>query len=99
MGFGCTKCGACCLKAREILKGQLFPYSFLEDGRCEKYDETMGCTIYQNRPDACNIERGYDVYNTLMPMSKDTYYDISAINCNRWMKELKIDSSFNIKTK
>jgi Fe-S-cluster containining protein len=96
MGFGCTKCGACCLKAKEILKGQVFPYEFLEDGRCEKYDPSVGCTIYENRPDVCNIEKGYLVYDHLLPMSKSAYYDISALNCNRWQKELGIDKSLRV---
>ena len=99
MGFGCTKCGACCIKARDILKGQLFPYQFLENGQCEKYDPVVGCTVYHSRPAACNIEIGYDIYNALMPMEKETYYDISALNCNRWMNDLKIDESFRITKK
>lgn len=98
MSFGCTKCGACCKIAKRILQGHPFPYKFNEDGSCEKYDPLIGCTVYDNRPDCCNIEKGYPVYNSIMPMSKQTYYDLSGINCNSWQSELGIDKSFNVKT-
>lgn len=96
MSFGCTKCGACCRLAKKILQGQPFPYSFREDGSCEKYDEKVGCTVYKNRPDCCNVEKGYDVWSQLLPMSKATYYDVSGINCNRWQADLGMDKSFNV---
>lgn len=98
MGFGCTKCGACCKMAKKILQGYPFPYIFLPDGSCEKYDPTIGCTVYDSRPDCCNIEKGYEVYNDLMPMGKDTYYDLSAINCNSFQKTLGLSESFKVKT-
>lgn len=99
MSFGCTKCGACCINAREVLNGHPFPFKFLENGQCEKYDPKKGCTIYKDRPDCCRIDAGYEVYNNILPMSKETYYDLSAINCNAWIDKLGLDKIFKIKIK
>jgi len=94
MGFQCKKCGACCKLVKKLIGNTPFPYSFTEDGTCEKYDPVIGCTVYETRPDVCNIEAGYEVYNRILPMGKETYYELTKINCNRWMDQLNIDKSF-----
>lgn len=73
--FPCTKCGACCRtvgfvskRFREIPDEQLtplekefkyFPYK-TANGVCEKYDAAIGCTIYEQRPSVCSIEKTYE---------------------------------------
>lgn len=98
MGFKCSKCGACCILAGEILKNVTnFPYSFDKDGKCEMYDPVKGCKVYKNRPDVCNVEKMYDGINKEFPIEKQTYYDIASMKCNSYMDKLNIDKSFRLK--
>ncbi len=87
--------------AGDIFKGANidFPFSFKEDGvTCEKYEEGVGCTIYENRPDVCRIDKLAQVYEKECGMSKEQYYELSIVACNLLMDKLNIDQSFRIKT-
>jgi len=57
-----------------------FPYSFDISGRCEMLDDTVGCLVYENRPDCCNIEIGHKKYG--VNSSLDDYYRFNAQKCN-----------------
>lgn len=49
--FPCTKCGACCRRAREYL----LPPGFWHNGACRflRGDE---CSIYETRPKICRVK-------------------------------------------
>lgn len=91
--FKCSKCGACCRLAGAIV-GALdvdFPYDFKEDGACEKYDQEIGCTVYESRPDIC---RKKDAQGT--GLSEEDYDKRCASACNTMMNILEIDESFKL---
>lgn len=58
--FFCDKCGLCC---RSLNNSQL--YDDLNDGTgtCIYYDKaTKLCSIYENRPEKCNVEKMYKYF-------------------------------------
>lgn len=93
MGFGCTKCGACCRLASVVAQGLdiEFPYDFNEDGSCSKYNEASGCTIYDDRPEMCRTRLVKD------KSEREEYYEKCAMACNTMMDILSIDQTFKIK--
>ena len=106
MKFPCTMCGSCCKRIDKLvadapLTSRLFglpiemfdfPYKWDENGVCEKLTEDGLCSIYENRPDICNLET---VQQTLKWKSK-MFFDITAASCNSMMKEDGIDEEFYI---
>lgn len=54
--FKCDRCGLCCRK----LKGS--PLAMLDrgDGVCRYLNDDNLCTIYENRPLICNVDKLYD---------------------------------------
>jgi Fe-S-cluster containining protein len=74
-----------------------FPFGFKEDNStCEKYDEKIGCTIYETRPDICRMDTIQLVYKRHSGMSFSTYYSLSAMACNAMMNMLDIPLEFRI---
>jgi len=58
--FICEQCGACC---RNLDKSILFAELDKGDGVCRFFDdETNVCTIYDERPLLCNVDKAYAVY-------------------------------------
>ncbi len=97
MKWECTKCGACCRMAAKILQGVDFPYSFDENGTCEKYHPKKGCTIYDDRPAECRVDVIGAVYEARLGIKEAEYYAMTAVQCNKLMDELGIKKSFRIK--
>jgi hypothetical protein len=98
MTFGCTSCGACCRRLGLIIneiKKTGFPYNVNEKGHCEKLNENNKCTVYENRPDICRIDKKYGISE----MTQKEYYLANAKLCNKWMEEDKIDERFKINEK
>jgi Fe-S-cluster containining protein len=83
--------------ASKLLNGFDFPYSFKENGECEKYDSKKGCTIYEDRPIECRIDSMSEIYEKELGMSAPEYYAMTIVNCNKMMNDLNIDKSFRIK--
>lgn len=67
------------------------------DGICRYFDtESKFCTIYENRPDKCNVERMYElVFKN--SMSKEQYYKMNYAACNE-LKNRRTENVFS-KTK
>lgn len=58
--FPCTGCGACC---KSVLLSELTAALDRGDGTCRYFDNVLStCTIYDDRPDICNIQRTYEQY-------------------------------------
>ena len=84
----CQKCGACC-----SIVGKSEIYSDLDrgDGKCRYFDEkTKLCTIYENRPLKCNVDKIYDVYFK-EKMTKKEYYDLNYEACKKLNKQNKLE--------
>jgi uncharacterized protein len=96
MKFNCSGCGSCCKRvgmSLEMLKKMDFPYEVKEDGMtCEKFDElTKKCTVYNNRPVVCNIDKMfYIVHSKSGKTKKETFLNEAKI-CNSWMDEDGVD--------
>lgn len=101
MGFPCTGCGLCCKNVRRVLDSRHlvtnpiikkaldeFPYNTDETGACVMLTE-RGCSVYETRPDVCNIDTMARLQNT----PTDEYYRISAKSCNMIMAMNGLDKS------
>lgn len=78
--FKCDKCGLCCMRV-----GQSPIYKNLDrgDGVCRFFDDASKlCTIYENRPILCNIDKAYDHF-FYEKMSRKQYYRMNYEACRR----------------
>jgi Fe-S-cluster containining protein len=58
--FPCNGCGACC---KSILLSPLTTWLDRGDGTCRYFDDAQNtCTIYENRPEICNVRLMYEKY-------------------------------------
>ena len=82
--FPCSQCGNCCRSVGKTFWGKSMA---LEDGSCKWLDhKTQRCTIYDNRPVFCNVDKCYDnIYIT--KMSRDEFYQINKRVCYELQKE------------
>ncbi|MBU5488793.1 YkgJ family cysteine cluster protein [Clostridium sp. MSJ-8] len=84
--FKCDCCGLCCMNV-----GTSELYSDLDrgDGICRYFnDSTRLCSIYQNRPDRCNVDRMYELVFS-KSMSKDEYYELNYEACEKLKRREK----------
>jgi Fe-S-cluster containining protein len=63
-----------------------FPYKAKENGHCEKLIDNR-CSVYDDRPLLCNVERLADETN--MPMNKTTWYAMNYAGCNTLQLEIR----------
>lgn len=82
--FVCLKCGRCCVQMNLVLErlsalaevigaeNACFPYSH-KNGVCEKLTENNCCSIYDDRPVICNIEK------LSLIIAQRTGYELSQI--------------------
>lgn len=78
--YSCKKCGCCCSNV-----GNSEIYSDLDrgDGKCRYFDEsTKLCTIYENRPLKCNVDKTYDFYFK-DKITKEEYYKMNYEACRK----------------
>lgn len=69
--FSCDCCGLCC---RNLSLSPLYADLDRGDGICRYLDcETNLCSIYEHRPDKCNIDRSYEQYFKEY-MTREAYY-------------------------
>ena len=55
MEFNCSGCGICCVIAG---KSGLMPAK--DDGSCKYLTDENKCSIYDERPELCNVRRMYE---------------------------------------
>ena len=101
--FPCHSCGACCMMLGEILEDdknvnpeylelvKQFPHKADENGWCEKLDENMKCSIYEERPQLCRIK---ETWRLLFSKEKTMaeYFTETIGACQRLM-EIKLGMS------
>jgi Fe-S-cluster containining protein len=89
MSFNCTGCGLCCTKIGKIKATPMpvawmqaavdaFPYESDETGACEKLVDNK-CSVYENRPLLCNIERMADELD--IGMTKEQWFAMNYQGC------------------
>ncbi len=74
--FPCDKCGICC---QNLHLSDMF--TDLDDGTgtCIYFDsQSKLCTIYDNRPEKCNVEKMYKYYSTFLTYEEYIYANIEA---------------------
>lgn len=81
--FKCDCCGLCCRHVdRNIFNNNLDR----GDGVCKFLNTSTNlCTIYDNRPDFCNVEKGYKKY--FAELSEEEYLRLNYLACEK-LKEL-----------
>lgn len=100
MSFPCTGCGCCCKRLNKadtsIINDKnnplYFPYLFDETGRCEKLTNDNRCSVYNERPLVCNIDRMIDQSG----VKRNIQHSIINNICNKLMDEDNIDLKFRI---
>jgi len=86
MKFPCTMCGACCRSignAVEFAKKlpedndiadafRNFPHPINSDGSCSMLVDNK-CSVYETRPDICNVDKVYEKYYKKMYTKHQAY--------------------------
>lgn len=81
MKFNCDKCGLCC---KNLKKNPIYSALDRGDGVC-KYLEGNLCSIYENRPILCNIDKSYELYFK-EEISREMFYNINYEACRELKK-------------
>ena len=81
MYFKCDQCGICC----KLLKGipQLAAFD-RGDGVCIHLKNNL-CSIYESRPDICNVEKMYVFFKS--QMTEEKYLSLMANSCRELKKK------------
>lgn len=75
MAFRCDKCGLCCRLLRYVPQLAAFDRG---DGVCRFLQGNL-CSIYESRPDICNVEKMYPVFASIM--SREEYDRAMSDSC------------------
>jgi len=78
MMFECDKCGNCC---RNLKMSELYNDLDRGDGIC-RYLVGNLCSIYDNRPLKCNIDKSYDEFFS-ETMSREKFYEENYKICEK----------------
>lgn len=94
--FFCHGCGLCCKNVRYALQNknkrpepikkllEEFPYTYREDGACEKLLEDNTCGVYDNRPTVCNVEESKFAFGP--ELTDEQYYARQENSCKELMR-------------
>uniref|UniRef100_A0A6M3M1G8 Putative zinc-or iron-chelating protein n=1 Tax=viral metagenome TaxID=1070528 RepID=A0A6M3M1G8_9ZZZZ len=100
--FPCSKCGCCCKRIDKAVfnvgikaddNALFFPYTWDSTGRCKKLTKKNRCSVYDNRPLICNIDKLFE----LLDMPKNDYYKLNIDICNTLMDEDKVPLKYRIR--
>jgi hypothetical protein len=82
--FKCDCCGLCC---RNIGGNPFAENLDAGDGICKFLDREKNlCTIYDNRPDFCNVEKGYKKYFAEL-YNEEEYLQLNYEYCAKLKEE------------
>lgn len=94
MEFLCSGCGSCCRRV------SFHPdYKHLVDeetGWCKHLQPDNSCEIYEDRPDICNVEKGFQKSDY---EDRTEYYKMNNQYCNQFQEEDGMDESYRINIK
>ena len=82
MKFKCDCCGLCCRN----INTQILEDFDRGDGVCKFLADNNLCKIYKNRPDVCNVERGYKKYFSEI-YSEEEYLRLNYKICEKLKRE------------
>ena len=77
------------------------------DGACGHLTEDNLCSIYENRPDFCNVDKNYEMFlkedkrkdpKAIIRDKKQFYINITK-TCHTLIDKYKLDESYKIKLK
>ncbi|WP_442966441.1 YkgJ family cysteine cluster protein [Psychrobacter sp. PL19] len=86
MSFPCNQCGWCC---QNLDKNKLYSTLDRGDGVCKWFDtKNKNCTIYNTRPEICNIEKMY--HSTFSAIDYDEYIRLNIQVCQSVQQENKL---------
>ncbi|MFV5467750.1 YkgJ family cysteine cluster protein [Acinetobacter towneri] len=78
--FSCYQCGACC---RHVNFSNLTKYLDRGDGVCRYHDAQSNlCTIYENRPEICRIDKYYEKHFKSKMLWND-FVELNLIACKQ----------------
>ncbi|OFI05978.1 hypothetical protein CLOACE_13590 [Clostridium acetireducens DSM 10703] len=78
--FNCDMCGCCC---RSVSTNDIYKHLDRGDGTCKYFEnETNKCSIYENRPIFCCIDKCYEKYFKNV-MSIKQYYNLNYEACKK----------------
>jgi len=96
----CIGCGLCCTIVGKHFENydnhpkymqkalDDFPYEVRPDGTCDKLGKDMKCTVYENRPLACDMERLYSFGKKELKITRKEYYSrLNVEGCMTLFKE------------
>lgn len=75
MDFQCDKCGICCRLLKYVPQLAAFDRG---DGVCIHLKDNL-CSIYESRPDICNVEKMYALFKETM--TEEEYYRLMMESC------------------
>lgn len=75
MAFHCDKCGLCCHLLKDVPQLAAFDRG---DGVCRFLQGNL-CSIYESRPDICNVEKMYPAFASVM--SREEYDKAMTDSC------------------
>jgi Fe-S-cluster containining protein len=99
--FPCTSCGACCRRVKYAVQNLKdcgfeldFPYTWNEDGVCNMLTEDNKCSVYENRPLICNIEKFAEHFG----IDKQQFFDDNIKMCNELITQDNLPKKYLINT-
>ena len=85
MKFECDCCGICCKNIKHVPQLQKYDNG---NGECIYLTEDNKCSIYNNRPEICNVDLMYQKkYSNFY--SKDEFYKLNYEVCIQLKKNYK----------
>ncbi len=76
--FKCDCCGVCCMN---LYMSTLYSDLDRGDGICQHFDtNTLLCSVYDSRPDICNVDKTYERYYK-DKLSREQYYELNYKVC------------------
>lgn len=85
MSFSCDGCGLCCRHINRVPQLSAFDRG---DGVCVNLNEEGLCSIYENRPEICNVDLMYEKYFHKL-YSLEEYYRLNHEQCEILKKETR----------
>ncbi len=91
--FICSACAACCKRAGTIPG---FPEPVDAQGVCLHLQADGRCSIYEQRPLICRVDKLYKVLGYDQKMSLKDYYIYNNTICNEWIRADQLDEKYLI---
>lgn len=89
MNFYCDKCGLCCRNVDKVPQLSAFNSG---NGSCIYLKGNL-CSIYEKRPEICNVDLMYEKYFEDI-LSKEEFYQLNYSGCRKLKSENKKQGIF-----